>query len=228
MNPSVSVYYPLDRAPARRDLAAGVAVSLALLAGAFWYGQAARRAFVPAVPAPRAVAPPPVLPPIVLTDLVASADSTAAGATSAQPPTLPEVLAPPANHQIVQPLQPPPARIAIDPHAVTVPPAIGAGGPERVYNPDALDQPPAATFQPAPAYPYALKRAGLGGTVVIDFIVETNGATSHVTVAGGRTEFGESAAAAVARWRFHPGRRLGRAVRTHLVVPVRFTLESQP
>jgi protein TonB len=84
-----------------------------------------------------------------------------------------------------------------------------------------------ATFQPAPNYPYALKRAAVSGTVLIDFIVETNGTTSHVMASGGQSEFGESAVQAVSRWRFHPGRKLGRSVRTHMVVPVRFTLETE-
>ncbi|HVW22399.1 MAG TPA: energy transducer TonB [Opitutaceae bacterium] len=228
-HPSVSVHYPSARTPARRDLAAGAAVALGLLAGSLWYGQAARRAFIPPAPSVHREAPVPLVPPAI--DLASADDAAPASAPASGPQVqdIPDLPQPVFAHAPFQPVEPARLHPTIDDRAAVVPPGGGdlAGG-ERVFNPDSLDQVPVATFQPAPNYPYALKREGISGTATVDFIVEADGTTSHVSVAGARSEFGDSAAQALARWRFRPGRKLGRAVRTHMVVPVRFTLESAP
>jgi len=227
MNTSVSVYYPIDRAPARRDLALGVLVSVAALAGAYWAGNAARHPYLPTAAASHHDQAIPLPPPIDIVEL--RTDDTAPAPDTKSPvdvATLPEVRMPITLTAIIQPPEPTRPHLTVDSHALTVPPTIGTRTGDPVYNPDTLDAVPVATFQPAPNYPYALKRAGVSGTVTIDFIVETNGTTSHVMVAGGRPEFGENAVQAVSHWRFHPGRKLGRTVRTHMVVPVRFSLET--
>ncbi len=45
----------------------------------------------------------------------------------------------------------------------------------QVYDITKLDQQPRPTFQARPQYPFELRRAGVTGTVVVDFVVDQNG-----------------------------------------------------
>lgn len=87
-----------------------------------------------------------------------------------------------------------------------------------------LDQVPKLVTQKRPAYPRALKKAGISGRVVIEFIVDKEGRVRDASVvSASRPAFGESALAAVRQWRFVPGRHGGRAVNTRVRVPIVFT-----
>ena len=68
-------------------------------------------------------------------------------------------------------------------------------------------------------------RAGIAGDVLVDFIVDTNGAVRNAYAArSSQREFEAAAVQAVSKWTFRPGRKGGRAVNTHMQVPVGFTL----
>ena len=97
-----------------------------------------------------------------------------------------------------------------------------------IYDRKALDQQPVATHQVAPDFPRDLKNAGIAGTVVVDFVLEADGHVSGASASSATHQaFADSAVRAVLRWRFHPGRVNGRNVRTHMSVPISFTLEDQ-
>ena len=90
-----------------------------------------------------------------------------------------------------------------------------------------LDKQPRTLFQAKPDYPHALKNAGITGTVTVLFMVDENGYVHDARVIE-TTEsgFNDAALRAVSRWRFEPGRHLGRRVAFKMSVPFQFTLND--
>jgi protein TonB len=72
-----------------------------------------------------------------------------------------------------------------------------------------------------------MRRAGISGEVVVDFIVDTNGEVRNAYAAhSSQREFEAAAVQAVSKWKFRPGRKNGHAVFTHMQVPIVFTLNE--
>ncbi len=94
-----------------------------------------------------------------------------------------------------------------------------------VFNLADLDRIPYPTYQIAPMYPEAMKRAGITARVVVDFIVDETGRV-HSAVASDSTdrEFEAAAVTGVLKWRFQAGMKGGQKVSTHMRVPVEFKL----
>lgn len=91
-----------------------------------------------------------------------------------------------------------------------------------------LDKQPTAVFQPAPPYPYELKRTGVEGTVNVEFIVDAQGEVVHARVVSStHTGFEEAAIVGVLKWKFRPGIKAGRKVNSRMLVPIRFTITDE-
>ncbi|MBI3885979.1 MAG: energy transducer TonB, partial [Opitutae bacterium] len=74
----------------------------------------------------------------------------------------------------------------------------------------------------------ALRAAGVEGTVVVEFTVDTQGTVVSATVRSATNrEFEEATIRAVMRWRFEAGRREGRAVPFRMAVPLVFRLDDR-
>jgi protein TonB len=72
-----------------------------------------------------------------------------------------------------------------------------------------------------------MRRAGISGEVVVDFLVDTNGDVQNAyAVRSSQREFEAAAVQAVSKWKFKPGRKGGRNVITHMQVPIVFTLSD--
>ena len=72
-----------------------------------------------------------------------------------------------------------------------------------------------------------MRRAGISGEVVVDFIVDTNGEVRNAfAFHSSQREFEAAAVQAVSKWKFRPGRKNGHAVFTHMQVPIVFTLNE--
>ena len=156
------------------------------------------------------------------------------------PDVKPLDLAPPMQQdvpQLVQPdsfvqkIQPPP------PEGVTISSAMNIV-PEvrdpnmfkgmKVFDISMLDQTPVPKFQARPQYPFEMRRAGIAGEVVVDFIVDTNGDVQNAyALRSSQREFEAAAVQAVSKWKFKPGRKGGRDVPTHMQVPIVFTLNEE-
>ncbi len=145
------------------------------------------------------------------------------------PPTLPEVPAP-AESRLPIPVENRPA--AFDRSITGIPQRIGTadgvpGGIDlsgvTLFTPDALDRVPRATLQIPPDYPPTMKQSGAGGSVLVEFDVDTTG---RVVRAGAirytDREFADPAVRAVRKWKFEPGRRNGKAVPFRMAVPIEF------
>jgi TonB family protein len=78
----------------------------------------------------------------------------------------------------------------------------------------------------AAVYPADLKRAGITGEAVVDFVVTANGdVVSPVVFSATNPEFGQAAVAAISEWKFTPAVLDGRAVNVRMRQPFRFTLD---
>ena len=95
----------------------------------------------------------------------------------------------------------------------------------QIFDISQLDQIPVARFQARPQYPLELRRAGVGGEVVVEFLVDVNGDVQRAqAVRSSQREFEAAAVEAVTKWKFKPGRKGGNDVLTRMQVPIVFTV----
>lgn len=143
-------------------------------------------------------------------------------------PMLADVPSAVSLQDFVQPMQPPPPpNNPVVAGAITIPPTRTNVGTSlgAVFNLGDLDQKPVPTFQLPPTYPYEMKRAGINGSVVVGFIVDTTGAVRDAyVVSSSHSEFEAAALAAIQKWKFRPGRRKGAPVNTRMQQPLSFKL----
>jgi len=87
-----------------------------------------------------------------------------------------------------------------------------------------LDRVPMLRYQETPVYPPDLRRRGIGGEVLLEFVIDERGIVrSPRVLSAPHTALGESAENAVGQWTFFPGMKDGRPVATRLQVPIEFT-----
>jgi len=107
-------------------------------------------------------------------------------------------------------------------------PFDGGSGPGKgpnVISVIKLDNHPRATAQVPPLYPSEMKRQGIEGSVLVEFIVdETGHVTNPHVVKTSDPAFDEATLRAVANWRFEPGRKNNHTVRFRMALPVDFKL----
>jgi TonB family protein len=83
--------------------------------------------------------------------------------------------------------------------------------------------PPQATYSPEAIYTEEARRASLAGDVVLNVTVTETGAVAAVTVVKGLGKgLDENAIEAVKKWKFKPGMKDGKPVRTQVAVEVSF------
>ncbi|MBI5766640.1 MAG: TonB family protein [Verrucomicrobia bacterium] len=120
--------------------------------------------------------------------------------------------------RVIAPASPPPVPSADD--------RMFRGAP--VYDIGQLDQTPVPKYQARPQYPFELRRQGITGEVLVDFIVDADGNVANAYARSStRPEFEAPAVQAVSKWRFRPGRKGGGDVHTHMQVPIAFTLNER-
>ena len=116
------------------------------------------------------------------------------------------------------------------------PPSDAPGALLRAENlPEVLTNVEAAalTKQPRPiritnpAYPEELRRSGIKGTVVVQFVVSVDGSVVRAEVVSSpHPALSASAIEAIRNWRFEPGEKGGRKVNCLLSAPITFELPS--
>ncbi|MDO8540534.1 MAG: TonB family protein [Opitutaceae bacterium] len=90
-----------------------------------------------------------------------------------------------------------------------------------------FDRLPVPRFQLRPAYPAQMRKAGISGEVIVDFIVDPNGEVRNASARqSSRPDFESAAIEAVSGWKFKPGEKGARAVSTRMQVPVVFTVNG--
>jgi protein TonB len=148
------------------------------------------------------------------------------------PPSLVDLPTVVPVNAFTQPLTPPPPPgLTPSTGAVSIPvikPGANFGkGIKDLFDINNLDQRPVARVQPQPTYPYEMSRAGISGEVVVEFIINTNGDVVQTQVTrSSHREFEQPAMAAVAKWKFKPGRKGGRPVNVRAQQLLEFNLED--
>ncbi len=139
---------------------------------------------------------------------------------------VPQVITDTSFVQQIQP--PPPENIKPTSGIVNIPADRNQFKGIEVFDLSKLDQQPVARFQARPQYPFEMRRAGIAGEVVVDFIVDNNGDVQNAfSMRSSQREFENAAIQAVSKWKFKPGRKGGRNVNTHMQVPIVFTLNEE-
>jgi protein TonB len=88
---------------------------------------------------------------------------------------------------------------------------------------------PEAIYNPRPNYPPAAERQRISGVVLLDVLVDENGAVQDVKLVRGiKPDFGldAAAAAAVRTWRYKPATKNGVRVKIRMSVAVTFKLQG--
>ena len=214
----------------RRDLIIGLIISLAIHGGVAWLGEALKTKAAPAKP--------PEEEKVVQIDLPKLEPDEPEKVESEEPPT-PLDIAPPMQTDVpqavqvdsfVQPMQPPPPEgLKLLSGAIVIPQGSRTFGKGiEVFDISKLDKIPVPKFRAQPNYPFEMRRAGIAGEVMVDFIVDSVGDV-HNAYATSSThhEFELPAVQAVSKWKFRPGMKGGRAVATHMQVPIVFSLSDE-
>jgi protein TonB len=88
-----------------------------------------------------------------------------------------------------------------------------------------LDSPPKALTRKSPAYPAALRAAGIEGSVVVSLVIDKTGVVREAKVEKStHHDFETAALEAVTQWRFEPGRKGGRQVNTRVSQVLQFSV----
>jgi protein TonB len=107
--------------------------------------------------------------------------------------------------------------------------ASSGQAPGEVHKPGSAVTTPVLVSEVKPTYTAEALRRRIRGTVKLACIVETDGSVSNVRVITPLDEaLDGQAVAALTRWRFKPGLREGKAVRTLVEVEMSFTIGSGP
>lgn len=135
-----------------------------------------------------------------------------------------------SDTSFIQKLQPPPPDTAKPTTGIiTIPPNRERSSLRdvEIFDVSKLDQQPVARFQAQPQYPPEMRRTGVPGEVVVDFIVNTSGDVQNASaIRSSHREFEAAAVQAVSKWKFKPGRKNGRSVMTRIQVPIVFILNG--
>lgn len=216
----------------RRDLILGIIISALLHSGVLFYDKLVK--FKPKPPPPKEEEPKIQLMEMPKLD---PEEPEKVEATDEQKPL---DLAPPMQTDVpqiatdtsfVQKIQPPPPEGITPSASVNVIPEVRDTSQFRgmqVFDISKLDQTPVPKYQARPQYPFEMRRAGIAGEVLVDFLVDTNGDVQNAyAVRSSQREFEAAAVQAVSKWKFKPGRKGGRDVVTHMQVPIVFTLNEE-
>lgn len=96
-----------------------------------------------------------------------------------------------------------------------------------VFDVARVDVKPAPRTRTGPAYPMAMRRAGVSGEAIVEFVVDTQGNVRNPFVLRAtHFEFGQEAVATVSRWKFSPGKKDDQLVSTRMQVPIVFSMNG--
>jgi len=214
----------------RRDLVIGIIVSLLVNGGIYEYGELTKKGPPKAKPKEEETIQIIEMPKIEPEEEEVIDDAEKPPPQDFAPPMQQDVPQPVLDTSFVRPLQPPPPEnMQILKGQIIVP----QGGTSwrsgiKIFDVSQLDQIPLATFSPSPTYPFAMRREGITGQVVVEFIVDSTGEV-HDAFAFSSTqhEFEAAAVSAIMKWRFKPGRKDGHVVITrHMQIPIDFKLDD--
>lgn len=101
-------------------------------------------------------------------------------------------------------------------------------GPPRaatadVYQANVLSRLLRSSSQTRPVYPFAMRRAGSAGDVVVEFVVDTNGDVREArAISATNDEFAAAGVQCIETWKFSPGLKNSQPVNAVMRVPFSF------
>ena len=215
----------------RRDLIIGIVFSLAVHGGSVWISDLTSHRVQPVKVKKQEATIQLIEMPRLEPDEPDPVDDTTQQVvpTDFTPPMQTDVPSLTTDTSFVQKVEPPPPDAAmLSKGAIEIPQNTGnwRAGIGQIFDISKLDQIPVAIVQGRPQYPFEMRRAGISGSVTVDFIVDTSGNVQLAyAVSASQSEFEAFAVQAVAKWRFRPGKKGGRTVNTHMQVPIAFMLD---
>jgi len=217
----------------RRDLIIGLLFSLLVHGGAAWIGEIVAHR-------PKVVVAKAKEPTIELIEMPKIEPDEPDPTLDDQAQQTPVDFAPPMQADVptiatdtsfVQKIEPPPPdNTSVNKGAIVIPQNSGnwRSGIGPIFDISKLDQIPVPVVQGRPQYPFEMRRAGISGQVLVDFIVDTAGNVRNpFAVSSTQREFESSAVQAVAKWRFRAGKKSGHTVNTHMQVPIVFNITNE-
>jgi periplasmic protein TonB len=213
----------------RRDLIIGILLSILVHGGVAMIGKA------PPKPKPKEEAPPTIelmkMPDIEPEEIQKTEDQEQdAPPVEFAPPMQTDVPQIVQLDSFVQQVQPPPPegmKPAVGLISIPTGSRTGLGKGIEIFDPSKLDQQPQARAKVPPQYPFEMRRAGITGEVLVEFIVDANGDVRNAfAVRSSQREFEAAAVQAVSKWKFRPGKKGGRAVNTRMQQPISFSLQE--
>jgi protein TonB len=179
--------------------------------------------------------PPPPEPeePEPVEDLALADASGAESTADLAPPMLTDLPSATIDSPFVQTIQPPPppglerATGAIVLPAGPPRPAVSSGL-ANIFNLADLDKPLEPRVRPLPVYPFDMRRSGISGEVLVEFIVDTQGNVRDPRIIrSSHPGFEQAALDAVLKWKFRPGMKGGAPVNTRTRQLFPFKLEQR-
>ncbi len=177
--------------------------------------------------------PPPPEPdePEPVEDMIAS-DSPSSEIADLAPPMQADIPSAVIDSPFVQQIQaPPPPGLNRPTGSIVIPtgpprPAV-SGGLTNIFNLADLDQRPEPRVRINPVYPFEMRRSGLRGEVLVEFIVDTQGnVRDPIIIRSSHPGFEQAAIDAVLKWKFRPGRKGGAPQNTRVRQPLTFNLSA--
>lgn len=106
-------------------------------------------------------------------------------------------------------------------------PNFGMKGGDDAFGGD-LDAPPQPTSKLPPTYPSSLLSQGKGGRVVVSCSIDASGkvVSASIKSSSGHPELDKAALNAVSRWKFKPGTKSGKPVKSVALVPFNFEVKK--
>jgi periplasmic protein TonB len=213
----------------RRDLFIGIVVSIAVHGGTAWIGELAK-----AKPHKRKAEQVDTIQVIQLPKIEPDEPETVDDTEKPvpiefAPPQQMDVPQPTVDTSFVQPLQPPPPENVKIAKGQMIIPQGGTGWKSniKIFDVSQLDQIPVATLTVRPNYPFEMRREGVSGEVVVEFIVDTTGTVRNAFAeSSDHREFEAEAVRAVMKWKFKPGRKEGHVVNSRMQLPIVFKLNT--
>ena len=103
---------------------------------------------------------------------------------------------------------------------------VNGAVPGGIYEIFEIDIKPQVVYQIPPQYPIFAKRQGIEGWVEIKFIINQQGLMEQETVARAEPQgiFDQAALTSLRQWKFIPGQKNGKPVKTKVVQIIRFNL----
>lgn len=99
--------------------------------------------------------------------------------------------------------------------------------PLRASDGSEFDVRPIPVKTPPPEYPQQLRRSGVAGMVAVRVEVDESGNVTECSVTkSSQSEFEGPAIAAIRNWKFRPASKGGTAVKSHFIVPIKFSVED--